>query len=272
MAPGAAGDGPQIPLAPPGYRLRRFDDLDSTNDEAKRQAAQGAPDGTVFVARRQTAGRGRRGRSWESPEGNLYASLLLRPEYGPQQAAQLSFVTALALADTVRAILPPKKCVELKWPNDVLVKGRKISGILLEAAPGGGGLDWLVIGCGINIVSHPKLQEGKATSLAAEGASAPALDSVLDIFLQALHGGIARWEANGFAPVREAWLTSAHGVGRPIVVRLPGETLRGTFSALDENGALKLELAGGGERLVTGGEVYFGRGGETQPAQDGAQG
>ncbi|MCH8111397.1 MAG: biotin--[acetyl-CoA-carboxylase] ligase [Proteobacteria bacterium] len=267
MAPDAAGDGPQLP---PGYRLRRFDDLDSTNDEAKRQAAQGAPNGTVIVARRQTAGRGRRGRGWESPEGNLYATLLLRPDYGPQQAAQLSFVTALALADTVRGILPAKKRVELKWPNDVLVKGRKISGILLEAAPGGGGLDWVVIGCGINIVSHPKLARGKATSLMAEGASPPTLDSVLEIFLQALHGGIARWQAKGFAPVREDWLTSAHGVGQSIVVRLPGETLRGTFAALDENGALELELAAGGQRLVTGGEVYFGRDAEAGSANHSA--
>lgn len=265
MAPGAAGDGPQLP---PGFRLRRFEDLDSTNDESKRQAAQGAPDGTIIVARRQTAGRGRRGRGWESPEGNLYASLLLRPDYGPQQAAQLSFVTALAVADTVRGILAAKTPVELKWPNDVLVKGRKISGILLESAPGGGRLDWVVIGCGINIVSHPELERGKATSLMAEGAPPLTLDSVLESFLQALHGGIARWQAKGFAPVREAWLASALGLGRSIEVRLPGETLRGTFAALDENGALRLDLAGGGQRLVTGGEVYFGRSGEAQPAHE----
>ncbi len=259
MAPDAARDGPQSPQVPPGYRLRRFDDLDSTNDEAKRQAAQGAPDGTVIVTRRQTEGRGRRGRGWESPEGNLYATLLLRLDYGPQQASQLSFVSALAVAETVRGILPAKKRVELKWPNDVLVKGRKISGILLEAAPGGGHLDWVVIGCGINVVSHPKLAAGKATSLMAEGAPPVTPDSVLASLLQALHGGIARWQAQGFAPVREAWLASALGLGRPIEVRLPGETLRGTFAALDENGALWLELADGDQRLVTGGEVYFGR-------------
>jgi BirA family biotin operon repressor/biotin-[acetyl-CoA-carboxylase] ligase len=107
-------------------------------------------------------------------------------------------------------------------------------------------------------VSHPELREGKATSLVAEGAPPPALDAVLADLLQALHDGIARWQAKGFAPVRADWLASAHGVGQPIVVRLAGENLHGTFAALDENGALLLELAGGGQRLVTGGEVYFG--------------
>lgn len=269
MTAGAAGDGPQLP---PGYRLRRFDEVDNTSDEAKRQAAQGAPHGTIIVAGRQTAGRGRRGRAWESPEGNLYASLLLRPDYEPQQAAQLSFVTALAVAETVRGILPAKKRVELKWPNDVLVKGRKISGILLESSPRGGGLDWLVIGCGINIASQPKLASGKATSLMAEGAPELTPDAVLEPFVQALHSGIERWKLNGFAPVREAWLASARGVGRSVEVRLPGETLRGTFAALDENGALRLELAGGGERLVTGGEVYFGRTSGVQSAGEAARG
>ena len=252
-----------------GRRIVWHETTASTNDDARRAAEAGEPEGLVVIADVQTAGRGRMSRSWVSPPGrDLLFSVLLRPE--PVDLPKMPLLAGLAVARTLDAFTSTR--VTLKWPNDVLVEGRKISGILLEAAPGGGGLDWLVIGCGINIVSHPKLQEGKATSLAAEGASAPALDSVLDIFLQALHGGIARWEANGFAPVREDWLTSAHGVGRPIVVRLPGETLRGTFSALDENGALKLELAGGGERLVTGGEVYFGGGGETQPAQDGAQG
>lgn len=253
---------------PPGYRLRRFDQLDNTNDEAKRRAARGAPDGTIILARRQTAGRGRRGRSWESPEGNLYASLLLRPDYDAQEAAQLSFVTALAVATTVRAILPAEKRVALKWPNDVLVEGRKISGILLESAPGGGHLDWVIIGCGINITTHPELARGRATSLMAEGASPLTPETLLANLVLALHGGIARWQTNGFAPVREAWLASAHGIGRPIEVRLPGETLRGTFAALDESGALKLELAGGGQRLVTGGEVYFGHSDEARPAHD----
>ena len=271
-----AADGPQNPRVPPGYRLRQYDDLDSTNDEAKRQAARGAPDGTIIVARHQTGGRGRRGREWVSPEGNLFVTLLLRPDCGPQQASQLSFVAALAVAETIRGILPAGKRVELKWPNDVLVKGRKISGILLEAAPGGGGLDWVVIGCGINVASHPELREGMATSLLAEGAPPLTLDSVLADLLQTLHDGIARWQAKGFAPVRADWLASAHGVGQPIVVRLAGETLRGTFAALDENGALLLELAGGGRRLVTGGEVYFGPDAEAvsahQSAPNSAQG
>lgn len=260
MPGGAATDGLKLPT---GYRLRQHETLDSTNDEARRQAVQGAPDGTVVIAKRQTSGRGRRGRDWASPMGNLYASLLLRPDYEPQEAAQLSFVTALAVAKTVGEVLPAHKRIELKWPNDVLVEGRKISGILLESALAGNGqLDWIIIGCGINIASHPKLALGEATSLAAEGARPVTPDDVLESLVGAIHEGIAGWETNGFAPVREAWLSLARGVGGSIEVRLPGETLQGTFKNLDASGALELQQQDGTCRTVTGGEVYFGEPGQ----------
>ena len=249
------------PSLPAGFTLQAHDELDSTNEEAKRQAAEGAPSGTLIVAREQSGGRGRQNKTWQSPPGNVYASLLLRPDCRAQEAAQLSFIAALAVADTVGALLPARRDIKLKWPNDVLVGGRKISGILLESAPGADArLDWLVVGCGINVVSHPELDGGEATSLRAEGAHDATATSVLQTFAHGFVAWMARWEVEGFGPARAAWLASALGLGSPIEVRLPNETLRGVFKALDAGGALELALEGGGERLVTGGEVYFGDG------------
>ena len=226
---------------PPFYRLEVHDELGSTNDEAKRQAGDGAAEGALIVARRQTAGRGRSGRTWTSPEGNLYFSLLLRPARPPGEAAQLSFVAALALAEAVA--IP----VALKWPNDVLASGRKLCGILLEGAEA-----WLVIGCGINIVSAP---DG-ATCLRREGSPA-APDDVLDAFCVSFLAWRSRWLSDGFAPVRTAWLDRAAGLGAPATARVGRETFRGAFADLDEDGALVLDMGLGGRRRIAAGEVYF---------------
>jgi BirA family biotin operon repressor/biotin-[acetyl-CoA-carboxylase] ligase len=226
---------------PPFYRLEVHETLASTNDEAKRRAAAGAAEGALILARRQTAGRGRSGRTWTSPEGNLYVSLLLRPARPPGEAAQLSFVAALALAE---AVAVP---VALKWPNDVLARGRKLAGILLEGSDG-----WLVIGCGLNIASAP---EG-ATCLRAEGSTASP-DQALEAFGAAFLAWRARWLADGFAPIRTAWLARAAGLGAPAVARLGHETLHGTFADLDSDGALVLDMGGAGRRRIAAGEVYF---------------
>ena len=144
------------PELPAFYRLLAYEQIDSTNEEAKRLAAAGAPAGTLVWAGEQLAGRGRRGRGWASPPGNLYVSLLLRPACPPAQACQLNFVAAVALAEAVSALLPAGAGVALKWPNDVLVGGAKVSGILLEASAAlDRSIDWLVIGAGVNIASHP---------------------------------------------------------------------------------------------------------------------
>lgn len=226
---------------PPFYRLEVHEALDSTNDEAKRQAAAGTPEGALIVARRQTAGRGRSGRIWTSPEGNLYFSLLLRPARPPGEAAQLSFVAALALADG--AAVP----VALKWPNDVLAQGRKLSGILLEGSDG-----WLVVGCGVNVATAP---EG-ATCLREQGSAATP-DRVLERFCASFLAWRGQWLAEGFAPIRTAWLARAAGLGAPATARLGRETLHGTFVDLDSDGALVLDMAGAGRRRIAAGEVYF---------------
>ncbi|MBT3238969.1 MAG: biotin--[acetyl-CoA-carboxylase] ligase [Rhodospirillaceae bacterium] len=242
---------------PSPYRLHVHDTLDSTNAEAKRMAADGAPDGTVVWAREQTAGRGRRGREWQSGEGNLACSILLRPGGHAKRAMQLSFVAALGMADAVATVLPRSAYVTCKWPNDVLVEGRKISGILLESeAPALGGIEWLVVGAGLNIISHPDDTEYPATSLIAEGGVKVTQEQMLETFCLRFLAGMVTWKNLGFEPIRRAWVKRAHGLGKEITVRLERETLVGEFTRLDEDGALIL-LHNGAERRITAGDVYF---------------
>jgi len=243
------------PLLPAGFALVALADIDSTNEEAKRRAEQGAPGGTVVWARQQSSGKGRRGRSFVSPPGNCYSSLILRPRLAPAVAAEASFVTAVAVAEAVAALLPAGPRVTCKWPNDVLVDGRKCSGILLESRLGGTAVDWIVIGVGINVQSHPEGLEFPATSLSAAGGAA-GVESVLEKYLERLAFWLDRWQAEGFQPVRAAWLLSADGLGRPVRVRLADATLDGVFESLDEQGALVLLGADGSRRRITAGEVF----------------
>ena len=238
------------------YRVQRFGALDSTNEEAKRQAAAGAPAGTLIHASAQSAGRGRRGRAWVSEPGNLYGSLLLRPEVSAQQAAQLGFAAALAIGEAVLPLLPEPNRLAYKWPNDVLVEGRKISGILLESqAKGEGGLDWLVIGMGINVASFPRDAEYPATSLRAAGAANVTVPVLLEAVAGCFYLWHERWREEGFAPLRAAWLERASGLGETIRVRLPGEETSGRFAGLDAEGALLLE-EGTRLRRIAAGEVF----------------
>ncbi len=249
--------GPDVTL-PAGYRLVACEALDSTNDEAARQARAGAPDGTVIWARRQTAGRGRHGRRWESPDGNLYCSVLLRPESLPAEAAQLTFVAALALGRALGEVLPEAATLTFKWPNDVLLDGRKVAGILLESSGSRDGrLDWLVVGCGLNVRHFPLDAAFPATSLCAAGVPAPDIGALLAAFLESFALWRGRWQADGLPPVRDAWLARAARIGGDVSVRLPDSTLRGRFAGLDAAGALLLDLPDGSRRTVTAGDVFF---------------
>ncbi len=237
---------------PPGYRLLDYDELDSTNDEAKRLGADGAPAGCVVWAKSQPNGRGRRGRRWDGPPGNLYMSLLLRPAHSPAAAAQLGFVAALAVGEACAPFLPEATKPRYKWPNDVLVSGRKVSGILLESsALPDGMLDWLVVGIGINVASHPAGTEFPATSLAASGGTAT-VTQLLESTVARYHHWMGRWEAAGFEAIREAWLSNAIGVGGKVTVRLERQVLEGRFADLDRDGALLLETDEGNRRVLAG--------------------
>jgi BirA family biotin operon repressor/biotin-[acetyl-CoA-carboxylase] ligase len=156
------------PLLPPAYRLIARESVGSTNDAARALAAEGAEDGTLVWAREQTAGRGRQGRDWTSPPGNLYCSLILRPECPTREAAQLAFVAALGVAGMVGSHVPPLVPLRFKWPNDVLLGKGKIGGILIEAEGQGDRLDWLVLGVGVNLASHPDQTRFPATDIRAE--------------------------------------------------------------------------------------------------------
>ncbi len=243
---------------PPGYALTALDEAGSTNDEAKERAAGGAPDGTVVWARVQRAGRGRRGRSWVSPPGNLYVSVVLRPACEARSVAQLSFVAALAVLDLVDGSLPGR--ARCKWPNDVLVDGGKVAGVLLESALGlGGRVDWVVLGIGVNLANHPGI-EGPipSTSLVEAGASALAPEVALHSLLAALARRRREWETQGFAAVRRCWLARAHGLGGPVTVANGERRLTGVFDGLDEEGALVLARPAGARLSIAAGDVHFG--------------
>jgi BirA family transcriptional regulator, biotin operon repressor / biotin---[acetyl-CoA-carboxylase] ligase len=244
------------PLLPSFFTLVALDRIDSTNEEALRRARAGEPEGTLVWAREQSGGRGRRGRAWSSPPGNLYLSLLLRPAVPPALAAQLGFVAAVALAETLRAALPAERQICCKWPNDLLIDGAKVAGILPEAEALGQNVEVLVLGMGVNLASHPANTPYPATSLSAAGSNVT-IEALLESLAGGLHVWYRRWQDAGFAPIRGRWLDFAAGLGQAIEVRLEGARLQGRFAALDASGALDLELADGGHRLVTAGDVFY---------------
>ena len=235
---------------PPGIGLLTLDEVDSTNAEARRRAEAGETGPLWITAARQTAGRGRRGRIWESGNGNLAATLLLRPQAPPAAAVQLSFAAALAVAD-LATHFAPQAAIAVKWPNDVLAEGRKLSGILLEAGPG-----WLAIGVGINLATYPADTEFPATSLAALGVTPPTPDAALRVLAARFAHWLSLWRAQAFEPLRAAWLARAGGLGLPIRARLPHEERHGAFEGIDATGALLLRDASG-LRAITAGEVFF---------------
>jgi BirA family biotin operon repressor/biotin-[acetyl-CoA-carboxylase] ligase len=238
------------------FHVEHYDLVDSTNDLARDRALAGAAAGLVIRADRQNAGRGRRGRSWASPPGNLYCSLVLRPGQSPAAIATLSFVTVIALGDVLVDLLPDR-AVQHKWPNDLLVEGCKISGILLESASASSQpLAALVIGLGVNIVSHPDQTLYPVTDLAEQGAAISAAD-LLDRFLQRFARHYDVWQRGGFVAVLPAWRQRAIGIGSDIVVRLETETLTGRFVDLDTDGTLQLAMADGAVRRIAAGDIFL---------------
>lgn len=235
-------------------RVTHLEEVGSTNDWLLERAGT-LPDGHWVRADRQTAGRGRRGRVWSDGLGNMMTSVLVRAQ-GPVQ--QLSFVTAVALREAmvtattgVQGLNPcPPAALRLKWPNDLLLHGKKVSGILLERSG-----DALVIGIGVNLASHPEGVERPAISLGAAGiALGPvALHAAL---VDAFDTWRRRWVAEGFAPVRIEWLRHASGLGERLAARLGDEVIEGRFDGLEANGALLLGLDDGATRAIHAGEVF----------------
>ncbi|MEH3159181.1 MAG: biotin--[acetyl-CoA-carboxylase] ligase [Sphingomonas taxi] len=232
--------------------IRTVAETGSTNADMLLLAAQGVGEGVWLRAERQTAGRGRLGRVWTAPPGNLSASTLVRLRPGDPPPATLALVAAVALHEAVRLFLAPAVPMQLKWPNDLLVAGAKLSGILLER-----GGDAVVVGIGVNLAHHPDLPDRPTTSLAAHGVAIDA-EAFLDVLAEGFARWLARWRGEGLATLRTAWLAAAHPPGTALSARLPdGTVLEGLFDGLDPDGALILRLASGSRHVIHAADVFL---------------
>lgn len=256
-----------------GYRLEVFDTVGSTNAVALERAASGDAGRLWLVTKNQQQGRGRRGRPWQTQQGNLAATLLFMPETGLKHAAALGFVAGLALADALAAAAPDIRFdigldggsvsqgrgrFELKWPNDILADGAKLSGILLESVMLDHERFALAIGIGVNVAASPDDTPYPATSLAALGSSCDAER----LFLALSDAWIENerlWAAGkGLAAIRQRWLKQAAGLHSQVAVRIDGEVVRGVFETIDEECRFIIRKSDGGQVAIAAGDVHFG--------------
>jgi BirA family transcriptional regulator, biotin operon repressor / biotin---[acetyl-CoA-carboxylase] ligase len=204
------------------------------------------------LARRQSRGRGSRGRDWESPDGNLFLSVLLRPQEQARDAAQWSLLAGVALAETLASFLPDSSVLQLKWPNDVLLNGGKLAGILVDsAATPAGAVEWLVLGIGVNLVAAPNVP-GRAIACLAEFASPPPAEDFAGVLLTRLHHWRTVRAQDGFAAVRAAWLGWAPALGSAVTLRLGERRIGGGFAGLADDGSLLLSTDGRVDAFATG--------------------
>lgn len=240
----------------PQPRIEWIEETSSTNADIRERALAGERGPLWLAARRQTAGRGRRGRVWSGLTGNLFTTGLYTLQSDPGRAAELSFAAALAVAAVCDSATRDPLVTRLKWPNDALVHGQKVAGILLESGPAPEGGLWLAVGIGINLAAAPDDVERPATSLDRHGATLSP-DAALETLVNAFERERQAWQLGGFGPIRDRWLTRAHGLGQPCEARLEGETVKGVFADLGPDGALRLDLVGGGRRYISAGDVFF---------------
>lgn len=236
-------------MIPANWRLDVRDTLESTQTTLVSLAETGAADRTALLAARQTQGRGRGGRAWESPVGNLYLSVLLRPEGVPRDAPQWSLLAAVALAEAAASVDPEPAAIAVKWPNDLLRGGAKVAGIIAESTVTNGRLAWLVLGFGVNLDHAPVLSDGRRAAM-LPNAGPPSR------FAAALLAQLDRWRAvaeqEGFAPIRAAWQLRGPAPGAPLLVRTGTQHVRGRFAGLADDGSLRLDTDGGTLRIATG--------------------
>lgn len=225
--------------------IRTVQETGSTNDDVAALAREGAAEGLWLRAERQSSGRGRQGRTWLSPPGNLYASTIVQLRVDDPPAPTLALVAAVALHQVLVTHVPT---VRIKWPNDLLVDGAKLAGILLEREG-----DAVIAGFGVNLAHHPEGLTQPTTSLAVLTTSLPAAESILTRLVDAFAHRLAAWRSEGIGPLRAAWLAGAHPLGTPLAAA--GE--RGWFDGLDNAGALRLRLACGDVRIVHAGDVFL---------------
>ncbi|PZP83972.1 MAG: biotin--[acetyl-CoA-carboxylase] ligase [Azospirillum brasilense] len=243
------------------YHLLSYDVLDSTNEEAKRLAGGGASHGAVIWAKRQQAGRGRMGREWVSAEGNLFVSILLSPECDLATCSQLSFVAAVAAAETLEGIVPDQQEIACKWPNDILLNGRKLGGILLESfttqEPSGRECQWVVVGVGINIDSFPEHVMFPAACLRDAGVEIISAKIVLSRFIFNFISHYDAWVGAGFKPVQKAWQKRAYRLGHEVEVIIGEKKITGVFDGIDAAGRLLVRAESGAITGISAGDVFF---------------
>lgn len=253
-----------------GYRLEAHDSVGSTNALALEHARQGDPGRLWIVSRRQESGRGRRGRAWATPSGNLAATLLLVDRCELRLAATLGFVAGLALSDALNAVLPDREIAvgldgggrddrfELKWPNDVLAHGAKLAGILLESTMLDERRFGLAIGIGVNVVAYPDDVPYPATSLRALGCECDA-ETLFLALSDAWNENCRVWdEGRGLARIRQRWLARAAGLGGDVAVRVDGDVVRGVFETIDEDCRFVIRDRQGNAIRIAAGDVHFG--------------
>lgn len=249
---------------PDGYRLAFYETISSTNAEALRLARAGELSGLWIQAGSQSGGKGRTGRNWQSPSGNLYASLLLRPEVPIARALQLSLLAGIAAHDAIMGLAAgagKAPDLRLKWPNDILLGDAKMGGILLEStSQSGDEMPAIVIGTGLNLASAPQELDRPVTSLAANGVNVTPARAMSSL-TWATAEWLSLWDGgHAFDRIRAAWLERAQPVGGTISVHIGEDRLSGRFLGIDEVGALRMSLASGEERRITAGDVSLGAG------------
>ena len=234
------------------WRIQTFASLPSTQDVVKQAILNQENEGLVVQALKQPAGRGRHGKVWEGPIGNLYMSLLLQPNKPQENYGELAFVIAVALSKALDSFIDLDKHKKtLKWPNDILINGLKNSGILLEVEE-----EALIVGIGLNIFSKPDF----AICLNDVAKEPLFINKVRDHILQEISHYYQQWQNDGIAAIRLNWLRQAHGLGNDITARLPKETYKGIFEGLSEDGALILKQENDERVFISAGEVHFASG------------
>lgn len=235
------------------WRLEVHASLPSTSDLCIAQAEAGTPAGLAVLAQRQTKGRGSRGRDWQSPKGNLSLSILLRPDEPVAASGAWPLLIGLAVTDALAQLLPDPTQLQLKWPNDVLLRGRKISGILIDiAADPQGKLRWLVIGCGVNLATAPALPDRQTACLQDEGIAPPSPEDFARVLLAALGRWMHIYTTAAKADIHAAWLARAHPLGTALRVAYGGKILAGTFAGLSPEGFLLLRTDAGTQAISSG--------------------
>jgi BirA family biotin operon repressor/biotin-[acetyl-CoA-carboxylase] ligase len=239
-----------------GVRLLSHEVLPSTNTEALALGRRGERGPLWVVAARQTAGRGRRGRSWISDAGNLFATLLLTDPAPPEHWPEWAFVAALAIHDAIAEVAPAiKPSLAIKWPNDLLLAGAKFAGLLIEGEPAAGGRGAVAVGIGVNCASHPADTDFPATDLASAGA-AVSPESLFAPLSAKMIGRLAQWNSGEhFSTIRADWLARAAGLGETMRVRVADKDIVGSFETIDDTGRLVLVAADGARETIAAGDV-----------------